>query len=64
MDCVTDTHTLIWYLFASPKLSADAKTYLDRVALSGGYIFIPTISFVEITYLAEKEGLEQMFWQE
>lgn len=57
MDCVTDTHTLIWYLFAMPELSADAKTYLDEVALSGGYIFIPTISFVEITYLAEKGRL-------
>lgn len=57
MDCVTDTHALIWYLYAMPELSADAKTYMDNVAASGGYIFVPTISFVEITYLAEKGKL-------
>ena len=57
MDCVTDTHALIWYLYAMPELSANAKNYMDNVAVSGGYIFIPTISFVEITYLAEKGRL-------
>jgi PIN domain nuclease of toxin-antitoxin system len=57
MDCVTDTHALIWYLYAMPELSADAKIYMNNVAASGGYIFIPTISFVEITYLAEKGKL-------
>ncbi len=57
MDCVADTHALIWYIYAMPELSADAKTYMDNVATSGGYIFIPTISFVEITYLAEKGRL-------
>jgi PIN domain nuclease of toxin-antitoxin system len=57
MDCVTDTHALIWYLYAMPELSADAKNFMDNVATSGGYIFIPTISFVEITYLDEKGRL-------
>ena len=57
MDCVTDTHALIWYLYAMPELSADAKNFMDNVAASGGYIFVPTISFVEITYLAEKGRL-------
>ncbi|MDQ3130436.1 MAG: type II toxin-antitoxin system VapC family toxin [Acidobacteriota bacterium] len=57
MDCVTDTHALIWYLFAMPELSSDAKNFMDNVAASGGNIFIPTISFVEIIYLAEKGKL-------
>jgi PIN domain nuclease of toxin-antitoxin system len=57
MDCVTDTHALIWYLFAMPALSVNAKNYMDNVAASGGNIFVPTISFVEITYLAEKGRL-------
>lgn len=57
MDCVTDTHALIWYLYAMPELSADAKTYMDNIAASGGHIFVPTISFVETTYLAEKGRL-------
>ncbi len=55
MNCVADTHSLIWYLFALPPLSAVAKNYMDAVAASGGYIFIPSISLVEITYL-EEEG--------
>lgn len=57
MDCVADTHALIWYLFAMPDLSANAKNFMDKAADSGGYIFVPTISFVEITYLAEKGRL-------
>lgn len=57
MDCVTDTHSLVWYLFASPALSAAAKSYMDQVAASGGHIFIPTISLVEIIYLEEKGRL-------
>jgi PIN domain nuclease of toxin-antitoxin system len=57
MDCVSDTHALVWYLFAMPELSAAAKTRMDNAAASGGYIFVPTISFVEITYLAEKGRL-------
>ncbi len=57
MNCVADTHALIWYLYAMPELSADAKKYMDNVAASGGYAFVPTISFVEIIYLAEKNRL-------
>ncbi len=57
MDCVADTHALIWYLYAMPELSADAKSFMDNAAASGGYVFVPTISFVEITYLAEKNRL-------
>ena len=57
MDCITDTHALIWYLYAMLELSADAKNFMDKVAASGGSIFVPTISFVEIVYLAEKGKL-------
>lgn len=57
MNCVADTRALVWYLFAMPELSADAKTFMDNAAASGGYIFVPTISFVEITYLAERNRL-------
>jgi PIN domain nuclease of toxin-antitoxin system len=57
MNCVTDTHALIWYLFALPELSATAKSYMDRVAAAGGFIFVPTIAVVEITYLVERHRL-------
>lgn len=57
MDCVADTHSSVWYLSASPELSANAKSFMDSVAASGGFIFVPTISIVEIIYLTEKSRL-------
>ncbi len=57
MDCVADTHASIWYLFAAPDLSAEAKDFMDSVVASGGFIFVPAISIVEIIYLIEKNKL-------
>lgn len=57
MDCVADTHATIWYLFASPELSANAKNVMDSASSSGGFIFVPSISIVEIIYLIEKGKL-------
>ena len=57
MDCIADTHASIWYLFAAPELSANAKNFMDSVAASGGFIFVPSISIVEIVYLTEKGKL-------
>jgi PIN domain nuclease of toxin-antitoxin system len=57
MNCVTDTHALIWYLFALPELSQKAKDFFDEVANLGGNIFVPTICIVEIIYLSEKNRL-------
>jgi PIN domain nuclease of toxin-antitoxin system len=56
-NCVSDTHALIWYLFALPQLSKTAKDFLDEVANTGGSIFVSTISVVEIIYLSEKNRL-------
>lgn len=57
MNCVTDTHALIWYLFALPHLSTNAKEHFEKVAMSGGHIFVAAICFVEVIYLAEKGRL-------
>ncbi|MGI8849280.1 MAG: type II toxin-antitoxin system VapC family toxin [Pyrinomonadaceae bacterium] len=57
MNCVTDTHALIWYLFALPELSQKAKDFFDEVANLGGNIFVPTICIFEIIYLSEKNRL-------
>lgn len=57
ISCVTDTHALIWYLFALPELSQQAKDFFDEVSNSGGSIFVPTICVVEIIYLSEKNRL-------
>ncbi len=57
MDCLADTHASVWYLFAAPELSAVAKNFMDMAAASGGLIFVPTISIIEIVYLTEKGKL-------
>jgi PIN domain nuclease of toxin-antitoxin system len=57
MNCVADTHAAIWYLLASPELSLDAKNFINSVAASGGLIFVPAISIIEIIYLTEKGRL-------
>ncbi len=57
MDCLADTHASVWYLFAAPELPATAKNFMDATAASGGFIFVPTISVIEIIYLTEKGKL-------
>ena len=57
MDCLADTHASVWYLFAAPELPATAKNFMDMAAASGGLIFVPTISIIEIVYLTEKGKL-------
>lgn len=57
MDCLADTHASVWYLFAAPELSATARNFMDAAAAAGGFIFVPTISVVEIIYLTEKGKL-------
>ena len=57
MDCLADTHASVWYLFAAPELSAAAKNFMDAATASGGFVFVPTISIIEIIYLTEKGKL-------
>ena len=49
-----DTHTLIWYVEASPLLSTSARAALQGALAQGEPIFVSTVSLVEIAYLAEK----------
>jgi PIN domain nuclease of toxin-antitoxin system len=53
-DFVTDTHSLIWYLEDSPRLSAGARECFDACDRGEAIIHIPTICLVEIVYLQEK----------
>lgn len=57
-DCVTDTHGLIWYVLNSGELSLTAKNLFISSANSGGNVFVPTISLIEITYLIEKNKFQ------
>ena len=51
---VADTHAAIWYLFADPRLSPDAYTFMTAVDAGGDLIALSSITFVEVVYLSEK----------
>ena len=54
---VVDTHTIVWYLAADPRLSANAAEALDSATAAGECIHVPSICLVELTYLVEKGRL-------
>lgn len=60
---VADTHAVIWYLAASPKLSPIALASLEATAQAGDVIYIASISLVEVIYLAEKGRLPEIALQ-
>lgn len=54
---VLDTHSLIWYLHQSSRLSATAQSAIRSAIESGYKVYLSSVSIVEITYLVEKERL-------
>jgi len=54
---VVDTHAIVWYLSADPRLSANAAAALDSATAAGDRIHVPSICLVELTYLVEKGRL-------
>lgn len=54
---VADTHTLIWYIFELPRLSAAALTALEQAVNEGNFIYFSAITIVEISYLIERGRL-------
>jgi len=57
---LADTHTIIWYLAASPRLSPTALAHLEETVQAGDLIGIASISIVEIIYLVEKGRLPEV----
>ncbi len=51
---VIDTHVLIWYVFDLNKLSDTALTRLDNAVNNNEFIYVSSISLIEIIYLVEK----------
>jgi len=51
---VADTHTAVWYLFNSPKLSVRARQAIEGAFREGNEIGVSSISLAEMVYLAEK----------
>ena len=53
---IVDTHTLFWYLTASPRLGSRAKAAFDEGACGEAAVYIPAIVLAELFYLNEKRG--------
>src|SRR5262245_38345994 len=60
---VADTHTLLWYLLRSPKLSRPALSAIQATIEAGHPLLVPTICLVEVVYLVEKDYLPAEAWE-
>lgn len=58
MTIVTDTHPWIWFLAASPRLSASAKVSLSNPS---NLIVVPSIVMLEIKYLYNRRRISISF---
>ncbi len=54
---LADTHEVLWYVQASPRLSKPARTAMQWAIQHGEGVYVSVISFVEIAYLEEKQRL-------
>ncbi len=61
---VADTHTLVWYLSGSNKLSQLAQSALDQASQTGQSIYLSSISLIEVAYLVERGRLPELAWQQ
>ncbi len=53
-DVLADTHSIVWFLFDTARLSPPADEALT-VAAESGKLYISVISLVEVNYLASKK---------
>jgi len=53
-ELVLDTHAFVWFLCASPRLSAGARSRIDEAFSAGHPVYVSAISLVELLYLVEK----------
>ncbi len=54
---LADTHAILWYLTADPRISPSAIAAMDSATAAGDPIFVSAITRVEIQYLVEKGRL-------
>ncbi len=54
IHAIADTHTVIWYLLASPHLSVEARAQFDAARKNGMTVGLSAITIVEMIYLTEK----------
>ena len=58
LRAMADTHAIIWYLFADPRLSDKARTTIEEAAVEGDQIALSSITLAEIVYLSEKGRID------
>jgi len=56
-EIVSDTHAVVWFLFRSPRLSANASAAFNDASAAGHTVWVPSICLVEIIYLEERNRL-------
>lgn len=54
---VTDTHSLIWYFDASPKLGVSARATFEKVVRGEANLIVPTIVIAELLFAREKRRI-------
>ena len=54
---IADTHAVVWYLSADPRLSAKAQRFIETIARNGDAVGISAITLVEVVYLVEKDRI-------
>ena len=55
---VTDTHSLIWYLLNSSKLSFEANKAFEEIETRRARLIIHAIVIAEIIYLVQRGKIE------
>ncbi len=61
---VSDTHSALWYLLKSPKLSTAGFQAMYDAENNNEPIFVSAITLVEIAYLIEKNRLQEQDLQD
>lgn len=51
---VTDTHSLLWYLYDIPRLSAGAVAAYEAVSRGDSTLLIPAIVLAEVVHIVER----------
>ncbi|MCT7963157.1 PIN domain-containing protein [Laspinema sp. D1] len=57
LRAIVDTHAVIWYIFADPRLSVTAQTAIEQIAADGDTVGFSSITLAEIIYLIEKSRI-------
>lgn len=59
LRAVADTHAIIWYIFASDRLSLTARNLIEQIAVEGNEVAFSSITLAEIVYLSERGRIHE-----